>query len=119
MENQEITQNNPVNPGMQLPLPNSTAVLVLGILSIVFCWCLGIVGITLGIIALVLAGKASKLYQENPGKFTPGSMSNLKAGKICGIIGLCLSAIYIVYLIIYLLIIGAAFTMLPWEMMSR
>lgn len=36
-------------------LPNSTAVLVLGILSLVFCWCYGIVGLILGIIAVALS----------------------------------------------------------------
>ena len=29
-------------------LPNATAVLVLGILSLVFCWCYGFVGLVLG-----------------------------------------------------------------------
>ena len=38
-------------------LPNATAVLVLGILSIVTCCCYGVVGLILGIIALVLAKK--------------------------------------------------------------
>lgn len=31
-------------------LPNATAVLVLGILSLVFCWCYGFVGLVLGIL---------------------------------------------------------------------
>ena len=38
-------------------LPNGTAVLVLGILSIVTCCCYGFIGLTFGIIAVVLANK--------------------------------------------------------------
>lgn len=39
-----------------MDLPNSTLVLVLGILSLIFCWCYGFVGLILGIIAVVLSG---------------------------------------------------------------
>ena len=35
--------------------PNATAVLVLGILSLVFCWCYGFVGLVLGILAVAIA----------------------------------------------------------------
>ena len=43
--------------GSPAALPNATAVLVLGILSIVTCWLYGIPGIIMGIIAIVLAQK--------------------------------------------------------------
>lgn len=105
---------------MQQALPNSTAVLVLGIISIVSCWCVGIVGLVLGIIALVLASKAKQLYLKSPGNYTQSSYGNLKAGKVCAIIGVCLSGLYVLYAIVYFLILGAAFTALPWaEMMSH
>ena len=35
--------------GERKELPNATAVLVLGVLSLVFCWCYGIIGLVLGI----------------------------------------------------------------------
>ncbi len=112
MENQEnITQQN---------LPNATTVLVLGIISIVSCWCVGIVGLVLGIIALVMASKSAKLYAANPNLYTASSYSNMKAGKVCAIIGVCLSSIYVAYIIVYFLILGAAFSALPWaEMMNQ
>lgn len=97
------------------PIPNSTTALVLGILSIVFCWCYGVIGLTLGIVALVLANKGRKLDAQNPGFYTPGSRNNLNAGRVCGIIGICLSSIYVVFLIIYVFIIGAAFMTLPLQ----
>lgn len=87
-------QNQP-----QISLPNATAVLVLGILSIVGCCCYGILGVILGIIALVLASKDMKLYRGNPHTYTQKSYSNLNAGRICAIIGLSFSAIYIVMMI--------------------
>lgn len=118
MENTTTQQQN-VQPIVQQPLPNSTAVLVLGILSIAICWCYGLFGVTMGIIALVLSGKARALYAENPEMYTEGSFKNMKAGRVCAIIGTILSSVYIAVLIIYLLVVGAAlgtlFTQFPWE----
>lgn len=103
----------------QMAVPNSAAVLVLGILSIVICWCYGLVGIILGVIALVMSGKSEKLIRENSQRYTEGSIKNLRAGKICAIIGTSLSSVYFLFVIIYLIIIGAAigtaFTLTPWE----
>jgi hypothetical protein len=127
MENQTPPNQDNVNqqfnqqfgqPFGQKALPNSTAVLVLGIISIVGCFCYGIVGVVCGIIALVLASKDNNLYQQNPSLYTESSLKNMKAGKVCGIVGLSLSALYIVCLIIYISVIGAALTALPWNMMK-
>jgi hypothetical protein len=112
--------NNTNTPGQSsLQVPNSTAVLVLGILSIVMCWCWGIIGLTLGIIGLILAGKGDKEYKLNPSGYSEGSYKNLKAGRICAIIGTSLSGLYVVFLIIYLTIMGAAigtiFSTMPWH----
>ena len=35
--------------GAKKDLPNATVVLVLGILSLIFCWCYGFFGLILGI----------------------------------------------------------------------
>ena len=98
----------------QRPLPNATAVLVLGIVSIVGCFCYGIAGIVCGIIAVVLSGKDLKLYNADPTLYTPNSLSNLKSGRICAIIGLSLSAAYLIFLIIYIMTVGWAFLSHPW-----
>ena len=90
----------------QQPLPNATAVLVLGIISIVGCFCYGIVGLICGIIALILASKAKKLYEENPGKWS--NYANLNAGRICAIIGTIISGLYMLFLIVYVLFFAAA-----------
>lgn len=110
MENNENTQNQqePLQAKIihqQETVPNSTVALVLGIISIVTCWCYGIIGITLGIIGLILANKGKKLYDENPENYTIGSFKNLKAGRIMSIIGLSVSAAYIIFIIIYVLFI--------------
>jgi hypothetical protein len=72
-------------------LPNGTAVLILGILSIVTCCCYGIVGLILGIIALVLANKDLKLFKESPELYL--NYKNLNIGRILGIIGIVLSSL--------------------------
>ena len=80
----------------QQKLPNSTLILVFGIISIIGCCFYGI-GLVLGIVAIVLASKASKLYAENPDDYT--GISNVKTGKILAIIGVILSIIYILLLV--------------------
>lgn len=120
MENQATPNQESVNQQFsqqfgQQQLPNSTAVLVLGIISIVGCFCYGIIGLILGIIALVLSGKAKKLYESNPGMYTEASFKNMKAGRVCAIIGLCLSACYLIFFIVYIAIIGSVISGLPWE----
>ena len=85
-------------------LPNASAVLILGILSILLCWCYGIIGIILGIVALILASKDMKLYREAPQNFI--NYSNLNAGRIMAIVGLVLSVITLVYMIWIISLIG-------------
>jgi ABC-type Fe3+-siderophore transport system permease subunit len=85
-------------------LPNAIAVLVLGILSILTCWCYGIVGLILGVVALVLAAQDMKRYNENPELYT--DVSNVNIGKILAIIGISLSTIFLA-LVIYLVSLGA------------
>jgi len=117
MENTSGSQQ--MNTGIQQTLPNSTAVLVLGILSIALCWCYGLFALAMGIIALVLSSKAKIAYSENPDAYTLSSYKNLNAGRVCAIIGTVLSALYLVIVIIYVLVVGVAlsalFTQFPWE----
>ncbi|TWO31469.1 DUF4190 domain-containing protein [Seonamhaeicola sediminis] len=89
----------------QQKLPNATLILVFGILSILGCCFYGI-GIILGIVAIVLASKATKIYNENPENYT--GIQNVRTGKILSIIGIVLSALYL------LLIVWAVMTF-GWE----
>ncbi len=77
----------------EVPLPNATATLVLGILSIVVCFICGIV-------ALVISNKDLALYRANPSQYTAASYSNIKTGRICAIIGLALQLIGIIVYIV-------------------
>jgi hypothetical protein len=81
----------------QQKLPNSTLILVFGIVSIVTCCCYGVLGLIFGIIAMVLANKATAVYNENPEQYT--GYSNVKTGKILAIIGIILNLIYLIYVI--------------------
>jgi len=84
------------------PLPNSTAVLVLGICSIV-CSCF-FVGLVLGIIGLVLSKKGRTMYKESPALYE--GYANLNAGYIMSIIGTCLGGLYVIYWLIVVAILG-------------
>jgi hypothetical protein len=102
----------------QVPLPNSTAVLVLGIATILLCWCQGIVSLIMGIIALVLANRDAALYAANPGSYTENSYKNLRTGRSIAIIGLVLGAVFFFMLIIGLLFLGLNFAVIPWDMID-
>lgn len=75
-------------------LPNSTLILIFGILSIIGCCCYGLVGVIFGIIALVMAKRATAIYNANPELYT--GYNNVKTGKILAIIGLVLSVLSLI-----------------------
>lgn len=99
--------------GFKLQLPNSTAVLVLGIVSILSCWCYGIIGLILSIIALILAAKDRQRYLIEPDVYTESSYKNLMAGRIVAIIGLCLSGLF--FLFILFAVLSEFIDEIPWE----
>ena len=83
-------------------LPNSTAVLVLGICSIVFgCFFIGVI---LGILGITMSSKGRKMYKESPELYE--GFGQLNAGFIMSIIGTALSALYIIYWLIVVAILG-------------
>jgi hypothetical protein len=90
------------------PAPNATAVLVLGICSIVTCWCYGLFGLVLGIIALALASGATRAVNNNPSMYNHQSVSNLKTGRILAIIGLVLSVIFMLIMVGWVIFLGTA-----------
>jgi hypothetical protein len=85
-------------------LPNVTIILVLGIASIVLCWCYGVLGLILSIVALVLAMNASKTYKQSPEDYT--NYSALKTAKIVAIIGLVLNILFILFIAGFIALIG-------------
>lgn len=103
---------------MQRDVPNATAILVLGIVSIATCWCYGIIGLGCGIAALIMSGKALQEYNQNPAGYTRQSFNNTKAGRICAIIGVILSGMYLIYVICLFAFVGTAFLSGgPWSRM--
>ena len=90
----EITNNT------QKDLPNSTTILVLGILSLIFCWCYGFIGLVLGIIAVALSNGQRRLYLESPGEYTEDSYRNVNSGRTCGIIAICIAAVIMLIAIV-------------------
>lgn len=81
-------------------LPDASTVLVLGILSLVFSFSCVLLGLVLGIIAVVLASGQQRIYRQNPGEYTDNSLKNVSAGRVCGIVSICLSAVLFVFMIL-------------------
>tara|TARA_R110002072_G_scaffold287067_1_gene452308 strand:- start:10583 stop:10936 length:354 start_codon:yes stop_codon:yes gene_type:complete len=89
-------------------LPNATATLVLGIISIVGCIFYGIPGLICGIIAIALHSKDKKIYKTDVNHYA-ASFKNSQAGFICGIIGTILSGLMFLYFVIIILIFSSVF----------
>ena len=102
-------QQNLINPNYNQPanLPNASAALVLGIISIVSAFCYGIVGVICGIIGLVLANKDRKLYNAAPQMYSSASFSQSNSGRICSIVGLIIGSIILLFIIIVFIISGS------------
>ncbi len=116
------TENVPVAPVVQVPIPNSQGILILGIFSLVTTVCcifVFFVGLVLGIIAVVMSGKAIESYKQNPKVYTTASFKNVNTGRICGIIGIVLSGTILLFGLIMLIFMGGVLTELfqdlSWE----
>lgn len=104
-----LTTNNQ-NQGYQqepnfLPvnLPNATAVLILGIVSILACCCYGL-GLIVSIIGLILYNKDKKLYNQNPSMYS--NYSTLNTGRILCIIGVVFGVLYLLYMFFIIQLFG-------------
>ena len=122
MDEQSFNPKPDGDPGnnqlFQQNLPNSNTILVLGILSIVFCWwkLVSIAGIVMGIITLVLAKREIAAYNEAPKKYTISSLNNVRTGRTCAIIGLIISVVIFVLAVLFL--IGFLATLPFWGMIK-
>lgn len=101
----------------QRKLPNATPVLVLGILSIITCCCYGVLGIIIGVIALVLYKQDKALYDKNPSVYE--NYSNLNTGRILAIIGIILSTLFLFYVIWLISYVGWETLQNPEQLQER
>ncbi|WP_296148786.1 CCC motif membrane protein [uncultured Flavobacterium sp.] len=85
-------------------LPNASAVLVLGILSIITCCCYGVLSIILGAVGIYLANKDTALYNLNPSLYT--NFNNVRTGKILSIIGIVLGVLFLAYMVWIISVFG-------------
>ncbi|QBA63709.1 CCC motif membrane protein [Muriicola soli] len=84
----------------QQSLPGASNALTMGILSVVLTLlCCGPFGIIFTILGLNSAGKAERLYNENPGMYT--GYENVKTGRVLSYVGLALSICYLLFFILY------------------
>jgi hypothetical protein len=75
----------------------ATTVLVLGILSLVTCYPLGIVAWVLG---------NNDLREMNNGLMDPSGRDSTNAGRICGIIGTVLTILMVLLMIVWFAFVG-------------
>jgi len=117
MEENTNTQPQTTPPAQALPpIPGSIISLIFGIISLVLCWYFWVpfAGIVLCIASLIFAivamskgKKAIALFNETPGQYKQGSLSLAKTGKILGLIGIIVNAIFLIIAIIISIVGGA------------
>jgi M penetrans paralogue family 26 len=107
--NQNQNQNKNYNYNQPVNLPNSTASLVLGIISIVtsICYITALIGIICGIVGLVLGNKDRASYQSSPESYALNSHNQSNAGRTCSIIGIILAGLWILFLLMMLIFVGS------------
>ena len=98
-----------VTAGYYQPAPLATsgyavASLVLGIASLVTCFCYGLPAIICGPLAMAFSSRARNDIRA--GTANPSSAGLAKAGKICGLIGLLLGIGYVIFIVV--IIVAAA-----------
>lgn len=85
---------------MNNQLPGASNALTFGILSLVLVFvCCGPFAAIFSFIALSNAKKAERIHLENPGEYT--GIENVRTGRVLAYIGLALSAIALLFLILY------------------
>lgn len=85
---------------IQKDLPYSTTILILGILSIALSWSWGFPGLIAGWLALKIFRRAEWIYNQNPEQYKLAHFLNLKAGKLCSMIGIGISGAVVFLLIV-------------------
>ena len=110
-DEQKINEQFDKQFGKAKDLPNAVASLVLGIVSTVFglFWCYWVgsfIALVCGIIAISMSNSGKKLMQSEPDAYSKTSIGNNDAGKILGIIGICLGSIGILVLIVLAIAFG-------------
>lgn len=93
----------------QQKLPNTGLIIGLGIASILLCWCYGILGLILSVVAIILASKSKSIYNESPEDYS--DYNSLKTGKVIAIVGL-------IFNIIVLLIFAWMISALGWDVLQ-
>ncbi len=96
---------------LKVDLPRADLTLALGIISIITCFILGVVGIAVGLLARKTSNESVELYELAPELYTNHSYKNLKAGRMCAKIGIILSSIFLGFVLIFYVIKGAILTL--------
>lgn len=79
--------------------PLAVTAMVLGIISLIGIAICAVLGVALGIVAIVMGIKAKADIEMDPYRYT--GMGFAKAGIITGIIGIVISALYIIVIVLF------------------
>ncbi|MCX7696164.1 MAG: CCC motif membrane protein [Bacteroidales bacterium] len=76
-------------------LPNAQNAYILGIISIVLTFTAFIIGLILGVVAILEGNRAIKIYEEQPDLYDTKEYENAKTGKLLGWISVGLSTFFL------------------------
>lgn len=84
--------------------PGAVASLIFGILAMIG-WIMPMVGVVMGILAIINARRATTSLMATPESYVPGGLHT--AGLVTGIIGLVLSTLVLLWMLLVFGLIGA------------
>lgn len=99
---EEQLLDNQTKKIVKMEHPAASSIQTTGILGLVFSFLFGIVGLILNIVTLARAGGAMREVMSDPDRYYETSLSKIRAGRTCAIIGLSLQGLAVLVLILVL-----------------
>lgn len=87
---------------MQVPLPRESTINTLGQVCLILFAVGVLVGFVMGIVVVIMASNAMKIYKMNPTMYTQSSYKAVKGALTRGIIAVSLGGGFLIFLIIML-----------------
>jgi hypothetical protein len=112
----ENTNQTGAPTSFQHEIPNASVILILGIIALIISFFNSLVGIVAGVVSLVMARNAERLYHQTPRLYTLSSYSNIRSGRTCAIIGIVIAILKIILIGIILGLLGA---FIPWDQITH
>jgi hypothetical protein len=100
-------------------LPYDGLALVLGIISLFGCFCLGFIGLIAGISSLMIYKSQKKKYLQNPADYLDSSLKRLGLARFLAIAGTSLSSLFLLIILLFIVSENKNYILeFPWNLLK-